>query len=755
MRPFDGHPRVSQLASWILVLSCLAAVACDSSPSGTEAMAQRLVDVVTATDPTDNLYRNTEQAELLRQQINALPEGKPAGQLKAAYGEQLLLSGQTEKAIEVFEAMSARFAEMGDRLAPAMAGEMQRMLLLSYLRLAEDQNCLDRHNPDSCLLPLAGGGVHVALEGGRKAFEILSERLTKNEKDWEARWLINLATMMLGTWPEGVPEAWRLGPELFASDFDPGRFPDVGREVGVAVTGLAGGVVMEDLDGDGLLDLLVSSWGVTDPLHLLHNRGDGTFDDVTAGAGLDGLTGGLNMLHADYDNDGDADVLVLRGGWFEKMGGHPNSLLRNDGMGHFEDVTEASGLLSFHPTQTAAWGDYDGDGWLDLFIGNETGPNETHPCELFHNQGDGTFVEIAASCGLNVEVYAKGTAWGDVDDDGDIDLYISRIDGPNLLFRNDGPVRGSLPERGLGDPVRSPAQKAQPWRFVDVAAQAGVTKPKRSFPTWFFDYDNDGRLDLFVSGFRYKSAGWVARDYLGKDGKGVRAKLFRNLGGMAFEDVSEAMAIDKVLLTMGSNFGDIDNDGWLDLYCATGEPDYGALYPNRMFRNGQGQIYQDATTAGGFGHAQKGHGIAFGDLDNDGDQDVYAVMGGAYEGDIYPNALFLNPGHGHHWLTLVLQGIEANRCAIGARIAVRVATPAGERTIHVTVGTGGSFGSSSLAQEIGLGDATSILDLTIRWPGSGRSQVLTDLPLDAVLKVVEGASSVERLSRPPIQLKRG
>ncbi len=755
MRSFDGHHRAPLLPTWLWGLLSLATAACDSSPSGTEAMAQRLVDVVAATDPTDNLYRNTEQAELLRQQIDALPEGAPAGQLKAAYGEQLLLAGQTGAAIEVFEAMSARFAEMGDRVAPAMAGEMQRMLLLSYLRLAEESNCLDHHNPDSCLLPLAGGGVHVEPEGGRKAFEILSERLAENEKDWEARWLINLAAMTLGTWPDGVPEAWRLGPELFASDFDPGRFPDVGREVGVAVTGLAGGVVMEDLDGDGLLDLLVSSWGVTDPLHLLRNRGDGSFDDVTADAGVEGLTGGLNMLHADYDNDGDADVLVLRGGWFEKQGGHPNSLLRNDGSGHFDDVTEASGLLSFHPTQTAAWGDYDGDGWLDLFIGNETGPDETHPCELFHNQGDGTFVDVAARCDLNVEVYAKGTAWGDVDDDGDVDLYISRIDGPNLLFRNDGPVRGSLPERGVGDPARHLASKARAWRFVDVAAQAGVTKPKRSFPTWFFDYDNDGRLDLFVSGFRYKSAGWVARDYVGKDGKGVRAKLFRNLGGMAFEDVSESMEIDKVLLTMGSNFGDIDNDGWLDLYCATGEPDYGALYPNRMFRNGEGQIFQDATTAGGFGHAQKGHGIAFGDLDNDGDQDVYAVMGGAYEGDVYPNALFLNPGHDHHWLTLVLEGVEANRCAIGARVAVRVATPTGERTIHVTVGTGGSFGSSSLAQEIGLGDATSILDLTIRWPGSGRSQVLTDLPMDWALKVVEGATSAEPLHRPLIQLDRG
>jgi hypothetical protein len=296
-----------------------------------------------------------------------------------------------------------------------------------------------------------------------------------------------------------------------------------------------------------------------------------------------------------------------------------------------------------------------------------------------------------------------------------------------------------------------------------------VTKPFRSFPTWFFDYDNDGRLDLFVSGFKYKSAGAVARDVMGegagggKGDKGVKARLFRNLGDMRFEDVSRETGVDKVLLTMGSNFGDIDNDGWPDFYCGTGEPDYAALYPNRMFWNDAGKAFQDVTTTGGFGHAQKGHGIAFGDLDNDGDQDIYAVMGGAYEGDVYPNALFRNPGHGRRWVTLVLEGVEANRSAIGARIAVRVAEPAasssggpgGERTIYATVGTGGSFGSSSLAQEIGLGDATSIHDITILWPGSGRRQVLTDVPMDVALRVVEGSAFTVPVELPQIPAGSG
>jgi hypothetical protein len=271
-----------------------------------------------------------------------------------------------------------------------------------------------------------------------------------------------------------------------------------------------------------------------------------------------------------------------------------------------------------------------------------------------------------------------------------------------------------------------------------VAKTAGVTQPLLSFPAWFFDYDNDGWLDIFVSGYGINNVGDIAADYLGLQNPGERVRLYRNHRDGTFADVTRAANLYKVILTMGCNYGDLDNDGWLDFYLGTGDPDLSTIVPNRMFRNAGGKSFQDVTTAGGFGHVQKGHGVAFGDIDNDGDQDVYEVMGGAYEGDNYRNVLFENPGHGNHWLVLHLEGVRSNRSAIGARIKVIIIEGGGERTIYKTVSTGGSFGCSPLRQEIGLGQAASIKGVEVTWPGTGKVQAFQGLNLDQFYRLREG-----------------
>src|SRR5262249_48759549 len=197
--------------------------------------------------------------------------------------------------------------------------------------------------------------------------------------------------------------------------------------------------------------------------------------------------------------------------------------------------------------------------------------------------------------------------------DGRPDLYLSWRGHDNILLRNDGPKDAAAGSKSA-------------WQFTDVAKAAGVTEPLYSFPAWFFDYDNDGWLDRFVSGYGINDVGDVAADYLKLPTPAERARLFRNNHDGTFTDMTRVVNLYKVLHTMGSNFGDLDNDGWLDLYLGTGDPDLSTVIPNRMFRNAEGRFFEDVTTSGGFGHLQKGHGVAFGDLDNDGDQHVYILI---------------------------------------------------------------------------------------------------------------------------------
>ena len=706
-------------------------------------MVARLAEISRAANIQKNSFLNARRVRMIR----AVPEpSEPNKQVMYLFmlGQEQMLAGASAEAVSAFEKVNALVAEHpGLPFTEAALHKVRTSLALAYLRLGEEENCIAQHNIDRCLLPIRGAGVHTLERGSRAAIAAYAELLEESPGDLGYRWLLNLAYMTLGEFPDKVPEKWRIPAESFASDDDVGRFYDIAPRLGLDVFGLSGGSIMDDFTGDGHLDIVASGWGLDEQIRFFVNNTDGTFIERTTEAGLTGLTGGLNIFQADYDNDGRLDVLVLRGAWLMNDGLHPNSLLRNLGPGAgghvtFADVTEEAGLFSLHPTKVAAWADYDGDGWLDLFIGNESTVGVIHPAELFHNDGPGedgkvTFTEVARESGLALVAYVKGAAWGDVDNDGRPDLYVSNLSGggPNFLYHNRG-----LSEDGV-------------WSFVDIAGVAGAEGPRNGFPTWFFDYDNDGWLDILAFGYRANIEA-MAAEYLGLPVDAEYPRLYRNRGASAdgsvmFADVTREAGLETVILPMGANFGDLDNDGWLDFYAGTGDTEYRTLMPNRMFRNDGGQRFLDVTTSGGFGHLQKGHGISFGDLDNDGDQDIYAVMGGAHDGDGFQNALFENPGHGNAWVALDLEGVAANRAAIGARLAVTVKTQAGEetlgeRTIYATVGSGGSFGASSLRQEIGLGDATGIVAVEIRWPGSPDVQKVEGLELRRFYKIRQGSA---------------
>ncbi len=702
---------------------------------GTQRMAARLKGIIGKSNPMKNIYRSEERANIMRAAVASTSD--PGAKLKyqAELPIELLQAGKSLEAIQEFARLNALLEQLHIPWDPENRKTYRAVEALAYLRLGEQENCLLNHTADSCLLPIRGAGVHTAQRGSRGALKILHEQLEEFPDDLRARWLLNICYMTLGEYPDKVPEQWLIPPAAFESGYDIGRFYDVAPGAGLGVTGLSGGCVTEDFDGDGYLDVMISSFGLREPLRFFHNNANGTFTERTVAAGLTGEWGGLNMLQADYNNDGHADVLVLRGAWLGAEGKYPNSLLRNNGDGTFADVTEAAGLLSFNPTQTATWLDFNGDGWLDVYIGNESSANEARPCELYRNNGDGTFTECAAAAGVAAVGVIKGVGSGDFNNDGRIDLYVSRRGGPNLLYRNDGPTEPGGAAKG-------------PWRFTDVASAAGVTEPNMSFSTWFFDYDNDGWLDIFVADNGIHGLGDVAADYLGLPTTAERSRLFHNNHDGTFADVTREAGLYRVLVGMGSNFGDLDNDGFLDFYIGDGEPNLGTLIPNRMFRNDHGKRFQDVTTSGDFGHLQKGHGIAFADLDNDGDQDVFAEMGGAYSGDTAQSVLYQNPGHGNHWITLKLEGTKSNRSAIGARIKIVVETEDGPRSVSKTVCSGGSFGASPLRQEIGLGKATAIKTVEVFWPATGQTQRVEGLALDRFYRIREGEQEAA-----PVKLK--
>lgn len=717
----------------LLWANCVVAQLAYPARDDSEFMANVLTRLAKRADPLANIYLNKQRAEGMSSIMDQpMSMGKRIN-MGVRIAQERIRAGDTRAGIADLERILAIVEARQVPVTDGFIFMLHDQLGIAWLRLGEQENCLENHTTDSCLLPIRKNGVHTLEEGSRRAIEHYEINLKKRPNHLGTRWLLNLAYMTLGEHPDGVPEPWRLPAEIFDGDEGIERFEDVAASVGVAAVGLAGGSAVEDFDGDGLMDIVVSSWGLFDPLRYFHNEGDGTFSEQTEQAGLSGQIGGLNLEQADYDNDGDIDLLVLRGAWMGEEGRIPNSLLRNEGDGTFVDVTRQSGLFTGHPSNSAAFADYDNDGWLDLFVGNESG-RQPHPCQLFRSRGDGTFVDVAPALGLDHVGFVKGVTWGDVDNDGLIDLYVSQFYQDNVLYKNAGEVQGT-------------------WRFTPSTPMPG---PDQSFPTWFWDYDNDGWLDLFVGGYNMDELGDMARAYLGEAFEADHARMYRNLGEGRFKEVTYTIGqVDRIILAMGANYGDIDSDGFPDCYVGTGIPDLRSLTPNRMLRNAGGTRFVDVTTAGGFGNVQKGHAVSFADFDNDGDQDVFEVMGGAYEGDLYQNVLYENPGNGNRWLRLYPQGVQSNRGAVGGRVRVRVLDEDGAtRDIHHLIGSGGSFGANPLSPQLGLGRATELEFVEITWPATQEVQRWRGLAFNRAYRLREGEALASEVELPRMRFRR-
>ncbi|MEZ4773054.1 MAG: FG-GAP-like repeat-containing protein [Bacteroidia bacterium] len=458
------------------------------------------------------------------------------------------------------------------------------------------------------------------------------------------------------------------------------------------------------------------------------------FSDVSAAAGLDGKGSSYGVAIADYDKDGFEDIFVVR--TYDE-----NLLYRNMGDGTFVEVAREAGLNFAGESRVAAWGDFDNDGWLDLFVGNNKGTRD----KMYINQKDGTFLDISASARtlLSATGNAMAVLLADIDGDSFLDIYVARMNDQNTLYRN----RGDL-------------------TLENITISSGATDTQLAMGGIFFDYDNDHDQDLYLVHDNYQAN-----------------ILYRNNGDLTFTNVAQTAKVDVKAFGMGVDVGDVNNDGWPDLYITN-------LYNNVLLLNKGDGTFQDITRTAGTGDYGMGWGTFFFDADNDGWQDIYVANTPSFPNVFYHNQqdntflnvgketvlasnassygavpldydndgrvdIFITNGNGaagnqlfhnenvnpNNWVKFRLEGTKSNAAAIGARVEVF----AGEKRWVDELNSGSGYVSqNSHILHFGTGSASSIDSVVVFWPGKER-QVYKNLAVNRLHILTEGKTINEEI----------
>ncbi len=483
------------------------------------------------------------------------------------------------------------------------------------------------------------------------------------------------------------------------------------RSVAFGGSGLSGAAWF-DYDNDDWLDLFLAN-GRTQSNALFRNNGDGTFTDMAAGAGVTNGLGNSGVLAGDIDNDGFEDlVLTGDGGVFGDAAQWPATLYVNRGDGTFSESTEASGIVPPKTALMAAFGDIDNDGFLDLFIAAPgiLQTREQHASKLFRNNGDRTFTDITAQAGINSGRGACVAQFLDFNTDGWMDLLVGNC---NDVFLRPTPIE-LYQNRGDGT-------------FQEVAEHTGLGRHGYWMGLGLADFDNDGDVDLFITntGVSLAIPFWHA--------------LYEHNAAGTFSEIGAQAGVRPFEFGWGVVCPDVDNDGYADVFFAGSEPRLGVIGPDRgnpgvLLINDRQGGFQDASGIMPVNLAAHfSSGVAQGDYDRDGFADIVVVID-EHEGDGGRPVLLHNSGNANHWLTVRLRGIESNRSAVGARVAVT--TPQGTQLREIYAGS--SFlCTDSKWPTFGLGPHLGVEQITVRWP-RGRVEQFGSAQADQMLTLVEG-----------------
>ncbi|MBD3183422.1 T9SS type A sorting domain-containing protein [Candidatus Poribacteria bacterium] len=482
---------------------------------------------------------------------------------------------------------------------------------------------------------------------------------------------------------------------------------------------------------------------------------DISFTDVTQQAGIDNTSKGACVAIVDFDNDGLPDIYVGNSGRSFEPLGKANILYHNNGDGTFTDIASETGLDDERQTTGAAFGDFDNDGDIDLYVVNDFGINA-----MYMNNGDGTFEDITESSGTvgGIDVIGGdeipngyGTAIADIDNDGLLDIYVVNLGGANILYRNTGNMKfeditdsagvkagvgpqgagtaaafGDCDDNGMVDlyavngyglPGFFYLNSAE--GFKDRTNKAGIGEQEDGAGTAFGDYDNDGDLDLFVTNFADAVGAPVSNILYENDGHGV------------FEDVTEDAGISGLSYSLGAVFGDLDNDGYLDLYVVNnGEP-------NTLYRNNGDRTFTDVSEQAGVTDPGFGSNVALGDLNDDGFLDMYVANSGIPDEDVGdPDILYINNGGQNHWLGVKLESTVSNMSGIGAQVSVN----SGDLNMLREISGGRGYAQDNILAHFGLGGNEVVDSITVSWP-SGIEQTINNVPADQNFVIVEGEST--------------